>query len=68
MLFVFFDLIDVLDLSEVGLVGDADGGRREPGQTAPPGGEAEETAEDGCREDLFPGKKLIKNVMNKLIF
>ena len=49
--------MDVLDLGEVGLVGDADGGRREPGQAAPPGGEAKKTTEDGGSKDLLGSKR-----------
>ena len=52
-----FECMDVLDLGEVGLVGDADGGRREPGQAAPPGGETKKTTEDGGSKDLLGSKR-----------
>jgi hypothetical protein len=42
----------LLDFGEVRLVRDADGSRGEPGEAAPPGREAEQSAKHSRRENL----------------
>lgn len=52
--------IQASDFGEVGLVGDADGGRDEPGEAAPPRREAQKPAKHSRRENLEPTRSVVE--------